>query len=110
MGVHDAGGAAVLGHGGLGIRGSRDHDNIAGFCKCAYGKEFQHGVAAGEPDRQRRHLKFDVGLQQLGQGGHVGVFECRAVAVEQFAALRIVGLDGVVFGGRDLGQAGPCPL
>lgn len=103
-------GATVLGNGGLTIRRSRHHRDVTGSAKRPCGKEFHHGGAAGEPHAQRWHFESHVGLQQRGECGHVGVFECRAVTVEQLAARRAVRFDGVVFGGRDLGQPGPRPL
>ena len=111
MGRHDVVGAApIFGNRGLPVRRCRDHHDVAGLGEGPVMEELHDGVAAGEPRRNRRHFESDVGLQQLGKRRDVRVFECRAVAVEQGTALGVIGLDGVFFGGFDLGEAGPGPL
>ena len=80
--------------------------HVAGFGEGALGQESRHGIAAGEPDWQRRHFEPDVGLQQVGERRQISVFECRAVAVEELATLGVVGLGHVVFARRDLGEMG----
>jgi hypothetical protein len=79
---HVVGRPAVLGDSGLPIGGRRDEHHVAGFGERSPSEEPGHGVASGEPDRQRRHLKPDIGLQQLGERRKIGVFKGRAVAVE----------------------------
>jgi len=111
MGPQDpVGRAPVLGNGRLTVGGRRDEHHVAGLSEGAPRQESGHGVAPGEPDRQRRHLQRDVGLQQPGERREVGILEGSAVAVEQLATISVIRLGDVLLPGRDFRQmsASPC--
>ena len=106
MGAHDAVGiAAVFGNGGLSVRGRRDHHQITRLVKCAL-DEARHRVSSGEPHSVRRHFEPYIVLHQLGEGGDVRIFECRAIAFDQRKDLAVVGFGDVVGGGGNLGEVG----
>ena len=99
--------ALVDGERRLPVRGHRDQPQVPRRGEQLRPDEARHGVPAGEPRQERRHLQDGVRAQELGQRAGIGALDGHREPFQHGPLLRVVRLGELVLGGHRLRELGP---